>query len=183
MFRGPFPLLASRVTRSNPVQQRAPTPRRCCFNPAFPFVVIKIVHIHTYRKQDCAITRWIFTGIVFLPFLFSLYSLFSIRWEEFTRVDGNGNEWNNSLVGETSFLKIMKRVRGFRNHVAGWNNWGDIFLFFLFFFSSLRSLEKGNFVGVSEMKWFARSEGFLKLKRVLRVEGVFFLSVFGIFCC
>lgn len=131
-----------------------------------------------HRKRDCAITRWIFTGIVFLPFLFSLYSLFSIRWEEFTRVDGNGNEWNNSLVGETSFLKIMKRVRGFRNHVAGWNNWGDIFLFFLFFFSSLQFVGKRKFCRSKRDEMIRSLRGFFKIETSFEGWGGFFFYRF-----
>lgn len=66
-------------------------------------------------------------------------------------------------------------------HATTWRDetTGEISFFFSCSSSPLcSSLEKGNFVGVSEMKWFARSEGFLKLKRVLRVEGVFFFIGF-----
>lgn len=180
MFRGPFPLLASRVTRSNPVQQRAPTPRRCCFNPAFPFVVIKIVHtrIYTCTGSGIAQSRDEFSpeSCFFLSFFLSTLSFRFVG--EFTRVDGNGNEWNNSLVGETSFLKIMKRVRGFRNHVAGWNNWGDIFLFFLFFFSSLQFVGKRKFCRSKRDEMIRSLRGFFKIETSFEGWGGFFFIGF-----
>lgn len=87
MFRGPFPLLASRVTRSNPVQQRAPTPRRCCFNPAFPFVVIKIVHTRIRTRTGNGIAQ---SRDEFSPESCFFLSFFSLS---FRFVGKNSREW------------------------------------------------------------------------------------------
>lgn len=107
------------------------------------------------------------------PFFLSLFdSLGRIH------ASGNRNEWNNSLVGETSFLKIMKRVRGFRNHVAGWNNWGDIFLFFLFFFSSLQFVGKRKFCRSKRDEMIRSLRGFFKIETSFEGWGVFFFYRF-----
>lgn len=110
------------------------------------------------------------------PFFLSLFdSLGRIH------ASGNRNEWNNSLVGETSFLKIMKRVRGFRearNHVAGWNNWGDIFLFFLFFFSSLQFVGKRKFCRSKRDEMIRSLRGFFKIETSFEGWGGFFFIGF-----
>lgn len=181
MFRGPFPCSHHALTPYNNTRQLAVAST----NPAFPFV-IKIVHTQEAGLRNHA-ARWIFTGIVFLPFLFSSPFL-ALAFSSIQFVGKNSRERNgtNEIIrwSERRFLKIMKRnvfvvkrVERTQGGIRGWSN-GRYFSF------SLWLLEKRN----CRNKWNETIRSLVGGQReFFKIEtncvGWFFFYWYWHFCC
>ena len=133
----PLSLLAS---RSNPVQQHAPTPLLLQPTPRS----LSLLKSYTHRKRDCAITRrdeFSPESCFFLSFFFSPFLALAFSSIQFVGKNSRERNGTNEIIrwSERRFLKIIKRnvfvvkrVERTQGGIRGWSN-GRYFSFSLWF--------------------------------------------------